>query len=58
MKAQALAMLAGIALMVPARVIGKALDFGGFAWLATFVVILLLAGLVDREYFYGSREPE
>ena len=42
---------------MPAGLVGRALHFGGFAWLMTFVVILPLAALADRDYFYGPRDP-
>ena len=49
--------LAAAILCVPAGLVGRALQFGGFAWLVTFVVILPLAALADRDYFYGPRDP-
>jgi hypothetical protein len=57
MKSYALAFLVGGILLVPARLIGKALHFGGFAWLVTFTLILAVAGLADRDFFYGPRDP-
>jgi hypothetical protein len=56
MKRTVLAHLVGAALCVPAALIGKALHFGGFAWLVTLVVLLLLTSLVDRDWFYGPRD--
>jgi hypothetical protein len=52
-----LTVLVGGILLVPVVAIAEALDFGGLAWLVAFVVVLLLASLVDREGFYGPREP-
>jgi hypothetical protein len=48
-----LAFVVGGALAVFLALIGEALEFGGFAWLAGLVVVLVLASLVDREGFYG-----
>ena len=47
----------GAALCVPAVCIGEALHFGGFAWLVTLVVLMLVTSLFDREGFYGPRDP-
>jgi hypothetical protein len=55
-KSYALAFLVAGILLVPARVISKALDFGGFARLVTFTLILAVAGLADRDFFYGPRD--
>jgi hypothetical protein len=55
-KSYGLAFLLGCILWVPAGLIGKALDFGGFAWLLTFALILPVAALADRDYFYGPRD--
>jgi hypothetical protein len=52
-----LTVLVGGILLVPVVAIAEALDFGALAWLVAFVVVLLLASLVDREGFYGPREP-
>jgi hypothetical protein len=48
-----LAFAVGGALAVFLALIGEALEFGGLAWLAGLVVVLVLASLVDREGFYG-----
>ncbi len=56
-KSYALAFLVAGILLVPARLISKALDFGGFARLMTFTLILAVAGLADRDFFYGPRNP-
>lgn len=43
-------------LLVPAVLVGKALHFGGLAYTAVLVVVMLIAtALVDREAFYGPR---
>ncbi|MDQ6806359.1 MAG: hypothetical protein M3065_15660 [Actinomycetota bacterium] len=43
-------------LLVPAVLVGKALHFGGLAYMAVLVVVMLIAtALVDREAFYGPR---
>jgi hypothetical protein len=55
MKRFLLALLVACVLVVPAGLIGEALDFGGLAWLATLLVIVALAGLVDRPGFYGTQ---
>jgi hypothetical protein len=57
MKRFLLALLVACALVVPASLIGEALDFGGLAWLATLLVVVSLAGLVDRPGFYGTQRP-
>ena len=57
MKSYALALVLGGILCVPARLLGKALNFGGFAWLVTFILILLCAGLADRDFFYRGSDP-
>jgi hypothetical protein len=51
-----LAFVVGGALAVLLALIGETLEFGGLAWLAGLVVVLVLASLVDREGFYGPRE--
>ena len=56
MKRTVLAHLVGAVLCVPAALVGSALDFGGLAWLVTLVVVMLLASLVDRDWFYGPRD--
>jgi hypothetical protein len=58
MKPTALALAAGAVLLVPAGAIGKALDFGDLAQYVTLVVVMLLASLVDREWFWGAGGPE
>jgi hypothetical protein len=55
MKRFLLALLVACVLVVPASLIGEALDFGGLAWLATLLVVVSLAGLVDRPGFYGTQ---
>jgi hypothetical protein len=57
MRRAVLAFLAGMLLCIPAAIIGEALDFGGFAWLCTIVVLLLVTSLFDREGYYGPRDP-
>jgi hypothetical protein len=51
-----LALMTMVVLMVPAVLIGEALDFGGLAWLATLLVVMLLGALVDRPGFYGTAQ--
>jgi peptidoglycan/LPS O-acetylase OafA/YrhL len=51
-----LAFVVGAVLTVPLVLIGETLDFGGLAYLAGLVVVLVLASLGDREGFYGPRE--
>lgn len=55
-KRAALAFLVGATLLIPAGMVGRALDFGGLAWLGMFVLVLLAASLFDREGFYGPRD--
>ncbi len=54
MKRMLLVYLTMAVLLVPAVVVGKALHFGGLAYMATLVVVMLVAALVDREHFYGT----
>jgi hypothetical protein len=49
--------VAGAILLVPLGMLAKALHFGGFAWLMTLVLVILVASLFDREGFYGPRDP-
>jgi hypothetical protein len=57
MKRFLLALMTMVVLMVPAVLIGQALEFGGLAWLATLLVVMLLGALVDRPGFYGGAQP-
>jgi hypothetical protein len=41
-------------LCVPMALIGQALDFSGWAWVGSLVVVTVLASLVDREGFHGT----
>jgi hypothetical protein len=54
MKPTALALAVGALLLVPIGAVGRALDFGAVAQLVTLVVVMLLASLVDRKWFWGS----
>jgi hypothetical protein len=49
-----LALGVGLLLCVPLALIGQALDFSDWAWMAGLVVVMVLASLVDREGFYGT----
>ena len=55
MKRFLLAVATMVVLMVPAVLLGEALDFGGTAWLATVVVVMVLGSLVDLSGFYGTQ---
>jgi hypothetical protein len=57
MKRFLLALMTMVVLMVPAVLIGEALDFGGLAWLATLLVVMLLGALVDRPGFSSAQPP-
>jgi hypothetical protein len=52
------AFVAGTLLCVPAVLLGEALHFGGLAWLATLIALILATSLFDREGFYGPRGPQ
>ena len=53
-----LAFVVGAVLTVPLVLIGEALHFGGLAYLAGLIVVMVVASLADREGFYGRpREP-
>lgn len=52
-----LALLAGVALLVPVVAIGEALGFGSLAWIAAIMAIVVVVSLIDREGFYGPRPP-
>ena len=41
--------------VVPAVLIGKALDFGGVGWFGVLIALMFLASAIDREGFYGPR---
>jgi hypothetical protein len=42
---------------VPVAMVGKALDFGSWAWFGALLALMFFASLFDREGFYGPREP-
>jgi hypothetical protein len=51
-----LALGVGLVLCVPLALVGQALDFSGWAWMAGVLVVTVLALLVDREGFYGAED--
>ena len=46
-----------VLLCIPLGIVGEALDCGGWAYFGVLMAVGLLAGLVDREGFWGSRPP-
>jgi hypothetical protein len=46
-----------VLLCIPLGTVGEALDFGGWAYFGVLMAVGLLAGLVDREGFWGSPPP-
>jgi hypothetical protein len=52
-----LAFAALVVLLVPLVKVAKSLDVGSWGLTAIGVAVMLLVSLIDREGFYGSREP-
>lgn len=49
-----LAFLTLALLCVPMALIGQALEFSAWAWMAALLVVVVIASLVDRDGFYGT----
>jgi hypothetical protein len=52
-----LAFAALVALGLPAFIVAESLGVGSWGMTGIGVVIMFLVSLIDREGFYGSREP-
>jgi hypothetical protein len=52
-----LAFAAIVPLSIPAVIVAESLGVGSWGWTGIAVAIALLVSLIDREGFYGPREP-
>jgi hypothetical protein len=52
-----LAYAVGVALLAPLTIVAESLEVGSWGRTGIVVAVMLLISLIDREGFYGSREP-
>jgi hypothetical protein len=52
-----LAFAALVPLTIPAAIVAESLEVGSWGMTGITVVIMFLVSLIDREGFYGPREP-
>lgn len=57
MKRTFIAFVVGGAVLVPLTILGERLDVGSWVGTATVVLAMFVTSLVDREGFYGPRDP-